>query len=298
MPTCSCACHGAYAAACDIEGGCGSVGCDYGADPEPSAHRCAQGKFCQDREPVRDTDGRHTGTWLPRRINVERGVCDYCTHQVQHALSQLTGHVVQLTAQLGQRGGAAETLVTSTRDLPVPISLTFDALRTEIDEELQAWVEPVAEVLGVEWDTAAMGRARQLFRVQRAADLLYNAVEVLLALPPQEHPAWENGEPKPDPDEPGVQATIVRDGVDGALALFDLHRRARAILGLTEYVVRVVLPCTRCGLRTLVRHNGEDFVICENCRHRTPWEEIPFFCRVLIDCERALEEERQRQAVA
>jgi len=215
---------------------------------------------------------------------------------VVHALNHLTGDFVELTMLLGRTSVTTETLVAASPDLSVPINLWIAALRAEIDDELQSWVEPVAEVLAISWDTAAMGHTRTAVRVQRSAVLLANAVDVLLALGPQEHSAWLNGEPEEDPDEPGVQATTIRDGVDGALALLDLHRRAWSTGGHTEYVQRIVLPCTRCGQRALVRHDGDDHVVCENCRETTPWERIPFLCRVLIDCERALEEERQRQA--
>lgn len=295
MADCGCACHGAYQAPCDIEGGCGSTGCDYG----DSGHRCARGEHCQDREPVRDDDGRHTGSWLPRRITVERGLCETCTRTVQYALGHLAGDVVELTMLMLRRANTAMgTLVASTPELRVPIDLGIDALRAEIDSEAVNWAEPTAEALGVDWDTSSMGHTRIAVRVKRAATLLANAVPTLLALPEQEHSAWQNGEPREDPAEPGVQDTVVRDGVDGALALLDLHRRAWSMAGRTEFVQRIIPPCRHCGLRALVRHDGDDFVVCENCREITPWDLIPFMCRVLIDCERALQEERQRQEAA
>jgi hypothetical protein len=296
---CLCQCHGTYDGACDIPGGCGSADCDYGADPEPSERRCARGEHCADREPVRDDDGRHTGTWLPRRIAVERGLCDTCVRVVEHALNHLTGDFVELTMLIGRIGAGGEVNVMATPDLKIPIRVNLEALRAEIDSELQSWAAPTAEALGIEWaSTTALAHTRLAVRVQRAARLLANAVDTLLALPEQEHPAWEHGEPKEDPEMPGVQATIVRDGVDGALALLHLHRLAYSAAGRTEYLERIVLPCTRCGLRALVRRNGKDYVECENCYERTPWERIPFLCRVLIDCERALGEERERQGAA
>jgi hypothetical protein len=248
---------------------------------------------------VRDADGRHTGTWLPRAITLERGLCETCARTVQYALGHLAGDFVELTMlMLGRQNTAMGTLVASSPELRVPINLWIDALRTDIDNETANWVEPVAEQLAADWDTAAMGHARVGVRVKRAATLLASAVPTLLALPEQEHSAWQNGEPREDPDDPGVQDTIVRDGVDGALALLDLHRRAWSMAGRTEYVQRIIPPCRHCGLRALVRHDGDDHVVCENCREITPWDLIPFMCRVLIDCERAMQEERQRQAVA
>jgi len=277
---CACACHGAYQAPCDVEGGCGSVGCDYGAEPE--GHRCARGDHCQDRQAVRDGDGRHTGSWLPRTITTERGLCDTCTRTVQYALGHLAGDVVELTMLLGRSGGAMETLVASSPELRVPISLAIEALRAEIDDELQAWAEPVAEELVINWDTSAMGHSRIAVRVQRAASLLMNAVPTLIALPEQEHSAWLNGEPKEDPDDPGVQDTVIRDGVDGALALLDLHRRAYSIAGRTELVHRLPTPCPWCDMRALVRHNGSSHVECENCRRIIEEKHYHWFTSVLV----------------
>jgi hypothetical protein len=290
--TCGCACHGAGPyGACDVEGGCGSAGCDYDID-----HRCARGDHCQDREPVRDTDGRHTGTWLPRRIDVERGLCDTCTRTVEHALHHLTGDVVELSMLIGRSGTLTETIVTSTRDLPIPISVTLEALRAEIDTELQAWAEPVAEQLNVEWDTAAMGHTRMAVRVQRAAQLLANAVDTLLALDPQEHPAWEHGEPVRAPEflPDHVQDTVIRDGVDGALALLHLHRLAYSAAGRTELVHRLPTPCPWCDFRALVRHNGSSEVTCENCRRHIEERHYSWFVSVLVE----LETRRQQEAMS
>lgn len=285
VPLCDCACHGQSAlnAACDIEGGCGSVGCDYDIEIEP--HRCARGQHCQDREPVRDANGRHTGAWRPRRVMVERGFCDTCTRAVEHALRHLPGDVVELTLIMGRASVTFETLVAASPDLPVPISLSIEALRAEIDSEVVGWAEPVAEKLGIDWNTSDMGHARIAVRVQRAAMLLANAVPTLLALEKQEHPAWEDGEPKPDPDEPGVQATIIRDGVEGALALLDLHRRAYAVAGRTKLVHRLPTPCPWCDMRSLVRHNGSSEVTCENCRRHIAERHYSWFVAVLVELE-------------
>lgn len=282
MKQCPCACHGLGPyGACSIPGGCGSVGCDY----QPPERRCARGDHCADREPERDVDGRFSGTWLPRRIDAERGLCDTCTRVVQYALNHLTGDVVELTTHIGRSNITFETLVSSSPDLPALISLSMDALRTEIDDELQSWAEPVAEALGIAWNTTAMGHTRQLVRVQRAATLLSNAVEILLALPPQEHSLWGNGEPVWDSDEPGVQATVVRDGIEGALVLLDLHRRAYAALGRTELVHRLPTPCPWCDMMALVRHNGCSEVTCENCRRHIEERHYSWFVSVLVELE-------------
>lgn len=289
---CPCDCHGqGVYGACSIEGGCGSLpgGCDYNPDSQAQQRRCARGDHCALRQPERHDNGAPTGAWLAAEIETERGLCEACVRNVVDALNHLPGDVVELTMLLGRGDMAAETPVSSSRDLQVPIRLGVEALRAEIDDELQNWAEPVAEQLGVDWDTSAMGHSRIAVRSQRAAALLANAAGVLLALPEQEHSAWENGEPQEDPDEPGVQATVIRDGVDGALALLDLHRRAYAAAGRTKLVHRLPTPCPWCDFQALVRHNGADEVTCENCRRHIEERHYSWFVAVLV----RLEEQRQ-----
>lgn len=303
-PTCPCRCHDGLYAACDIDGGCGSVGCDYGAGSRPQDRRCARGEHCALRRPERDEDGTPTGAWLAAQIDTERGLCAGCVDLVQDALNHLTLDYVELTTLLGHSdNGALEVKVGGSSDLQVPVRLGVAALCAEIDDELQNWAEPVAEILGVGWDTWAMGNSRPGPRVERAVNLLKTAVDTLLGLGDQEHPAWRDGEPTWAPEflPDLVQDTVIRDGVAGAVALLNLHRRAFATALRTECVQRFnPQRCTRCGLPALVRRNGEDCVVCQNCREVTPWDMIPFFCRVQIDCERALreEEEHRRQAAA
>lgn len=291
MPcSCPCACHSTYDGACSIPGGCGSVGCDYAAHSGASERRCGRGDHCQDREPQRDVDGRHTGTWLPRRIDTARGLCDTCTRTVTYALHHLTGDVVELTMLMARPTINMGLLVASSPELPVPIRLGLEALRAEIDSELQAWAEPVAEVLGVDWNTSAMQRSRLAVRVQRAAHLLANAPDVLLALGEQEHPAWADGEPVWDHNL-GCQDTTIRDGVAGALDLLNLHRRAYAAAGRTKLVHRLPTPCPWCDYLTLIRHNGADEVTCENCHKVIEEKHYSWFVAVLV-------REQQRPTVA
>lgn len=254
-----------------------------------SERRCARGGLCVAREPERDDRQQPTGVWLPALIAEPRGLCAACTRVVVHALNHLAGDVVELTMLIGNTS-AAEVHVGGSRDLPVPIRLGIEALRAEIDHELQLWAEPVAEALGVEWDTTKMGHSRFGPRVQRAAHLLVGAVDTLLGLPEQEQPAWWEGEPVWD-DVLDVQDTVFRDGVDGALALVELHRRAYAAAGRTKYVTRLPQPCPWCSWATLVRHNGQDHVECENCRKVVPRPLLDWLVSTLL-------RERERQAVS
>lgn len=276
MTDCGCSCHGGGVyGECDIEGGCGHLHVE---------HRCARGDRCKNRMPLRDEAGAATGYFLAAQIEIPRGLCARCISDVEHALNHLTGDVVELTMHLGKTGQAGGVMVSSSFDHPVPIQVNLEALRAEIDSELQAWAEPVAEILGIEWDTDSMHRTRMAPRVQRAAHLLARSVSTLLALPETEHPAWGNGLPVWDV-ELGCQDTTVRDGVDGALHLIELHRRAYAALGRTEYVERLPHPCPWCNWITLIRRNGQDNVECENCHKIVRRELLDWLAKELIKAE-------------
>src|SRR5206468_1930878 len=115
--------------------------------------------------------------------------------------------------------GATET-VSSSHELPVPIRLGVEALRAEIDYELQYWAEIVAATLGSDWDSNTAEHSRLAVRVQRAAIYLALRMDTLIALPPQERCVWdEHGEPVRDPW--GDRETMHRSGLDGALRLLE-----------------------------------------------------------------------------
>jgi len=281
---CTCDCHGqGIYGTCSIEGGCGSVGC--GRDDE---RRCAAGHDCGDRYPERDESGKTTGLWLPRQITVDRGLCPACTRNVTYALGHLTLDVVELSMLIGSGDVIAETVVASSPDPTVPIRLALEALRAEIDTELQAWAEPVAEKLNVPWDTSMMGRTRIGPRVQRATQLLLRAVDTLIALPEQEHSAWANGEPVWD-FTLDCQDVETRDGIAAGLGFIDLHRRCYSALGRTKLVHRLPTPCPWCDRPTLIRNNGADWVECENCHRQIEEKYYSWFVQVLVR-----EEERHR----
>lgn len=275
MNPCPCDCHGhGVYGVCDIGGGCGHL-------HEDTERHCARADRCADRSPERDEAGKHTGEWIPATITTDRGLCAACVRDVEHALNHLTGDVVELTMILGRAGAPGDVLVSTTPELPIPIRVSIEALRAEIDTELQAWAEPVAEALGIDWDTNAMGRTRMGPRVQRAAQLLGRAVDTLIGLAPQEHSAWINGEPAWDHDL-DCQDTRSRDGVDAALDFIDLHRRAYAALGRTSLVHRLPTPCPWCDQLTLVRYNGADQVECETCHRHIEEMHYSWFVAVLV----------------
>jgi len=273
---CLCSCHGqGVYGECDDDGGCGHLHVD---------HRCAKAERCKGRTPVRQDDGTPTGEWLAAQIGTARGLCERCVADVEHAINHLTGDVVELTMLIGRTGFGGEVTVSASPELQIPIRVNLDALRSAIDNELQAWAEPVAEKLNVPWDTTAMYRTRMAPRVQRAAHLLSRAVDTLLDLPDTEHSAWHNGEPVWD-FELDCQDVRVRDGIDGALHLVELHRLAYIAVGRGEYVVRLPQPCLWCNWRSLVRRNGEDQVVCEHCHKTVRRELLDWLAKELIKAD-------------
>ena len=282
---CACRCHGGGPyATCDVTDGYDS-GCGHlhtaGDNPGDTEHRCARGDRCKDRAPIRTESGERTGEWLPAAIPTSRGLCPACVREVEYALNHLTGDVVELTMMLGRVGMAGEVVVSSSPELQIPIRVNVEALRALIDAELQGWAEPVAERLGIEWRSAMVARMRLAPRVQRAAHLLARAVDTLIGLPEQEHPAWRNGEPLWD-HSLGCQDTTVRDGVAGAMDLIELHRLAYVTLGRSKLVHRLPTPCPWCDMLTLVRENGASDVHCENCRKVVEEKHYSWFVATLV----------------
>jgi hypothetical protein len=291
-------------------------------DADRIPHRCARNGRCADREKVNvipkvcdecechshgldhpcSVEGgcghlhKERIETLGARIAAPEGLCAVCAGRVEQDIAHLPGDVAELTVLLAATGsgGGNGGKVRSTPTPPVPIRVGIEAVRAEIDHELQCWAEPVAEALGIDWDTNAQQHSRLGVRVQKAARLLASAVPTLLALPAQEHMAWDDGEPVWDDD--GWHDTVTRDGISGALHLMELHRRVFSVAGRTRLVHRLTGPCPWCSQRTLTRENGADVVRCESdqCRGRAVPERYYDWLAAVVTAE----EKRQRDKAA
>jgi hypothetical protein len=234
----NCECHTGPYAPCSIPGGCG-----------------------------------HTHTMAGVRVGADiefaRGLCDTCTRIVSHGIRMLPYDYASLrVACQGDMSGNWSEVVTASRELPVPISLTFDTLAAQILAETITFVEPVAEALAIDWDALVTPRHRSRYgpppRYQsavifsKAAALLANATATLIALPLWPYRLWADGE----------QVEVEADGVTVALGLATLHRAARGALGLIRQRGHLVTPCPRCSTQALVREAGRDGVYCAGCQAR------------------------------
>lgn len=76
----------------------------------------------------------------------------------------------------------------------------------------------------------------------------------LIQRPAEPHVVWHRGQPREK----------YLDGVDRAMAIATVWRKADQIIGLSRQWLRRHAPCPRCHLRTLGMFAGEDTVHCSN----------------------------------
>lgn len=73
---------------------------------------------------------------------------------------------------------------------------------------------------------------------------------------------------------------------DTAEALVDLEREARRLLGQTNPMKQLHVPCPECDMLTMVRHlalTGEDNVECRNCGYTVPEKHFGLWARMVLD---------------
>lgn len=232
----------------------------------PGQHRCARGPRCAAVEVDTDSGqrrGAHTTT--PDTL------CDCCAERLRRALDTLPQTYVELETIL-DRAALLREKVAGTADPAAPLRLEILDLQAALDHELSVWAEPVAEVLGVSWDTQVMAAHRPGPRLQRAARLLALNVVLLLRLGPVEQLVWT----------PAGSLASVRTGVEGALALLDLHGRARLCVTGGTGDAKLPVPCPSCE-GVLVRRNGAGRVECQSCPRTWQEPEYARLCVVLAE---------------
>jgi hypothetical protein len=233
--------------------------------PPPVPHRCRRANRCPERERLAD------GTVLGGQIPATDGLCPSCTRHTEQAITELPVDYTELDMLLGKTSAIGGPLVGGTRELPVPIRLSIEAVQAAIVHEVWCWAESVAEVMRIGWDSYDTGHSRPGFRVQRATRLLGSATSVLLSLRNVVHIGWDTDRP----------AAVERDGITGALLLLDLHHQTRQVAGRTRLVHRLPAPCPRCWFSALERPNGDDIITCTNCARRYTWDEYDKLCNAL-----------------
>jgi len=274
--TCDCDCHVGPYAACTVAGGCGHL------HEDDSDHRCRRNRRCADytwTEVSGIDDDAPTrkrikaGAWTEK----PRTLCRMCTTHVERAIEQAPADYAELCLLLGKTSDVGSEPVSGSRELPVPIRLGVEALSAAILDELERWAHPVAEACGGEYSEAG----RPSVRIGRAAGWLSPCVDTLLDVPLVEVARIDGRDETLSGRNP--QVMTVEDGVDGAIALLELHERVRAVAGRTVRATRLWSPCPRCECLALERPEGADQVDCRRCAHRMTIDEYDRLSNVLLD---------------
>jgi hypothetical protein len=175
------------------------------------------------------------------------GLCPAHTHRAWYAARDLPAAHADLHQLLGKTSPRSSDRVRSSRAAPVPIRLDVDALRGEIADELERWGEILADRAGATLPDSG--------RLTAAAQWITDNWHNLLNIPPAAHMVWTTGTDR---------EVEFLDGVDAALRLGALHRRARGMLGTGLLVTPLPTPCPGCHTR-LTRAAGADYVDCHGC---------------------------------
>lgn len=197
------------------------------------------------------------------------GLCEACATRVAKALEELPLDYTELHLLLASgESGITSDVVTGSRELQVPIRVSIEALQASMVHELQVWALPVARTLRIAWDANQGLECRPGWVLDRAVRLLTRALNTFLGLPERTYRYALDGQ------------LITRDGIGGALELMRMHDMVRFAAGKTKLIHELPTPCPRCEYHTLVRYNGTDHVLCENCALRWPEEQYKRLCLV------------------
>jgi hypothetical protein len=234
-----------------------------------TAHRCHRDDRCARWETDPVTKRRIGAT-----IHAEAGLCPACARHLEQVLAELPRDYTDLELVLSDATSRHGEAVRGTPEPPLPVRTDVVALQADITHELLVWAEPVAERLGITLDTQAARNSRPGFLVQRCTRLLRPNVPVLLSLRAVEQLGAVCGTP----------VVVCRDGLDGALALIELHHRARATAGLTRRVERMTAPCPhpQCQTTSLTRPDGGDTITCGHCGRVYTWDKYRELCDVFV----------------
>lgn len=110
-------------------------------------------------------------------------------------------------------------------------------------------------------------------------------ISSLITEPAEEYVVWRGGQHRQQ----------LFDGVDRALSVGDVWRRADGVVGLSRQWVARKSPCPRCGLRSLGMWSGEDTVHCtsSNCREAFPFARYQELCLAKFELEKIEKKEKK-----
>lgn len=198
------------------------------------SHLCRAGASCSSRS--RNTE---TGEWIPRTTVMPNTICPRCIHAIEAAARhQLWSDYLALHRLfLTPTRHAGSEIRSGEPTSQVPVNVVSDALMNEIADAVYRCASAIAEQLGV--------TLRETGQLAYWLETVEDNVETLIAAPATDVPMWNRA---------GDDFAPVRmDGVQLALALVDLHRRAVAMVGVERPRERMPVPCPKCESHQLGR---------------------------------------------
>ncbi|WP_418346187.1 hypothetical protein [Rhodococcus pyridinivorans] len=212
----------------------------------PTSHQCRAAAGCRGR-----TRDPNTQQWIPALTIRPDYLCPSCIRSAVAAAENLWHDYLELYRSVGDTTviAPATGVRAPSPDPAAPINIHIEALMTDIADTAHRCAVLIAERLGV---TEPDERA-----VTLSLQLVESNIDVLLHVPAHPAMGWLPGGESWGP--------ITQDGVGLALRLIELHRSARATLGVTRGRDRMPLPCPRCEEQRLGRWHGADIIDCGAC---------------------------------
>jgi hypothetical protein len=181
--------------------------------------------------------------------------------------------------------------VSSTPSPAIPIDAHKFAVMTAISENLDRAAEIVSEALNCD---PPSGKTAP--RLDRAARMVAANLPKLLAAGDVAQWVWEKCDtrcPKNGCDAGEHLRLSDRSGPQIALALREVHRRARGIIGELEKILRIELMCGECGEPRFYLDPVTNVVFCRSCGFDWTEEMLGLAGRMIKEKER----EKQDMAI-
>jgi hypothetical protein len=270
-------------------------------------HRCQLGPDCH--AATIENGQRH-----PAHTEHPDTVCATCSTAITHAVGDLANIWHMLNNAIGDRTRRGGQKVTTSRSAPININTDVDALKTAIVEWLVIATARISEQLNIDDPQPLCHSDTEHARiVTTCLQILTPNIDMLLALPEDDIVTWatENtdyaGESVPHTTDTGTHwrpntEIISLTGLQIALRLVDLRRKARALLALTNPEDKLSTPCPGCDQRELRRHhehrpNGRDIdqIDCGNCGLNWPYDRYRHLCLIWVKDDEMEREKLQAQ---
>lgn len=226
------------------------IGLDTNPDQPTEIHHCRAGESCAGRS--RSTDGQG---WIPRITETANTVCTRCRRQIEIAVAELWDDYCCLNALfLVPTEHAGSEIRSGIPGSQVPVNVFSDALMHDIADSIYRCAAAITP-------NPAQSAHTAFAQFVTCRGIVQRNIDTLLAAPPTKHLLWNRAG-----DD---YLAEMLDGVQLALALVGLHRRAVSLVGVERPRERMPVPCPQCGSRQLgrdVNPDGiDDDVSCRAC---------------------------------